>query len=147
MAIFVDSGISRHSLFCSGGDESYYLHMCPTTLKFQDIAYTVDAVVLYVSVAVELWDCHQGTCVQNDQTQHNTRSPEKTCSVCIYFIAFLSLFILSTIWQSWMSHQFYSKWTSMDEFIFFCKICKKCSFNFSFLFVWFCIVSGCCQGK
>lgn len=54
MAIFVDSGISRHSLFCSGGDESYYLHMCPTTLKFQDIAYTVDAVVLYVSVAVEL---------------------------------------------------------------------------------------------
>lgn len=54
MAIFVDSGISRQSLFCSGGDESYYVHMCPTTLKFQDIAYTVDAVVLYVSVAVEL---------------------------------------------------------------------------------------------
>lgn len=42
--------------------------MCPP--KFQDVAYTVDAVVLYISVAVESWDFHQGTSVQNDQTQH-----------------------------------------------------------------------------
>lgn len=87
MAIFVDSGISQHSLFCSGGNESYYLHMCPTTLKFQDIAYTVDAVVLYVSVAVELWDCHQGTCVQSDPTQH-TQSGEDMLSSYLFHSCF-----------------------------------------------------------
>lgn len=36
----------------------------------QDVAYTVDAVVLYISVAVESCDFHRGTSVQNDRTRH-----------------------------------------------------------------------------
>lgn len=83
MAIFVDSGISQHSLFCSGEKNHITTYVSDYT-KFQDIAYTVDAVVLYVSVAVELWDCHQGTCVQNDQTQH-TRSRQHAKLVFISF--------------------------------------------------------------
>lgn len=126
MAIFVDSGISQHCLFWNGEKNHITTYVSDYT-KFQDIAYTVDAVVLYVSVAVELWDFHQGTSVQNDQTQH---SQSRKHAKLVFISFFFYLFILSTIWQSWMSHQFYSKWTLMDEFIFFCKICKKCSFCF-----------------
>lgn len=70
MAIFVDSGVTQHCLFWNGEKNHITTYVSDYT-KFQDVAYTVDAVVLYVSVAVELWDFHQGTSVQNDQTQHS----------------------------------------------------------------------------
>lgn len=53
MAIFVDSGITQHCLFCNGEKNHITTYVSAYT-KFQDVAYTVDAVVLYVSVAVEL---------------------------------------------------------------------------------------------
>lgn len=90
MAIFVDSGISRHCLFWNG-EQNHIITYVSDYTKFQDIAYTVDAVVLYVSVAVELWDFHQGTSVQNDQTQHSqSRKHAK-----FVFISFFFLFIYS----------------------------------------------------
>lgn len=133
MAIFVDSGITQHCLFWKGAKNHITTYVSDYT-KFQDVAYTVDAVVLYVSVAVELWDFHQGTSVQNDQT-HHSQSPENIVKlVFILFDSFFNLFILSTIWQSWMSHQFYSKWTLTDAFIFFCKICTNVHFVFLYSF-------------
>lgn len=74
MTIFVDSGITQHCLFWNGERNHTTTYVSDYT-KFQDVAYTVDAVVLYVSVAVELWDFHQGTSVQKDQT-HNSQNPE-----------------------------------------------------------------------
>lgn len=53
MAIFVDSGITQHCLFCNGEENHITTYVSDYT-KFQDVAYTVDAVVLYVSVAVDL---------------------------------------------------------------------------------------------
>lgn len=78
MAIFVDSGITQHCLFWNGEKNHITTYVSDYT-KFQDVAYTVDAVVLYVSVAVELWDFHQGTSVQNDRTQHS-QSPKNMLS-------------------------------------------------------------------
>lgn len=78
MAIFVDSSITQHCLFWNGEKNHITTYVSDYT-KFQDVAYTVDAVVLYVSVAVELWDFHQGTSVQNDQT-HHSQSPENMLS-------------------------------------------------------------------
>lgn len=53
---------------CLLGQGTTSLHTCPP--KFQDVAYTVDAVVLYISVTVESWDFHQGTSVQSERTRH-----------------------------------------------------------------------------
>lgn len=59
--------------------------MCQTT--GQSVAYTLDAVVLYVSVAVESWDFHKGTSVQNDQQNTHTKSGKhaQLVSKTIYF--------------------------------------------------------------
>lgn len=86
MAIFVDSGITQHCLFWNGEKNHITTYVSDYT-KFQDVAYTVDAVVLYVSVAVELWDFHQGTSVQNDQTQHSqSRKHAKLVFILFFFI-------------------------------------------------------------
>lgn len=74
MAIFVDSGITQHCLFGNGVKNHIPPYVSDFT-KVPDVAYIVDAVVLYVSVAVELWDFHQGTSVQNDDT-HRSHSHE-----------------------------------------------------------------------
>lgn len=53
MTIFVDSGITQHCFFGIGARRHITTYVSDYT-EFQDVAYTVDAVVLYVSVAVEL---------------------------------------------------------------------------------------------
>jgi len=58
MAIFVDKWYHIALFILKRRRRKSYSYMCvcvcPITLKFQDVAYIVDAVVLYVSVAVEL---------------------------------------------------------------------------------------------
>ena len=78
------------------GEESYYYVSDYT--EFQDVAYIVDAVVLYVSVAVELWDFHQGTSVQNDQT-HHSHSPEKK-HVMLVFILFFFIYLFLVLYDN-----------------------------------------------
>lgn len=90
MAIFVDSGISRHSLFCSGGDESYYLHMCPTTLKIS--GYCVycrcrSFVRFSRSRIVRLSPRHLCT-ERSNTTQHNTTQSGEDIAKLV-FISFL----------------------------------------------------------
>lgn len=53
MAIFVNSGITQHCLF-NNGEKNHITTYVSDYTKFQDVAYNVNAVALYVSVAVEL---------------------------------------------------------------------------------------------
>lgn len=95
--------------------------------KFQDVAYTVDAVVLYVSVAVELWDVHQGTSVHNSQTQHSESRKHAT----LVFISFFFIYLFLVLYDNheWVigsipnEHQ----WMSLFSFV---KYVQKCSFLF-----------------